>query len=121
MQIDSPRARSIPTLAVTIRDIGGVNLVNADIAAASQVLRFDAGVNLVTLRIDALYLNPGEYTVDLWVGDGGPTGLDWVESAFQLLVLDPRPAGTGPSLVVTGLVPCALRASVAPGSMRDAR
>jgi lipopolysaccharide transport system ATP-binding protein len=120
MQIDSPSARSVPTLAVTIRDIGGVNLVNADIASVPQVLRLDAGVNVVTLRVDALYLNPGEYTVDLWVGDGGPSGLDYVESAFQLLVLDPRPAGTGPSLVVTGVVPCALRATVAPGSMRDA-
>jgi len=119
LEIDAAEGRSVSSLAVVIRDVGGTNLVNADIAAAEQTLRLEAGRNVVTLRIDSLYLNPGEYTVDLWVGDGGPTGLDYVESAFQLLVLDPRPAGTGPSLVVTGLVPCALRASVASGSMRE--
>ena len=119
LEVDSAEGRSVSSLAVVIRDVGGTNLVNADIAAAEQVLRLEAGRNVVSLRIDALYLNPGEYTVDLWIGDGGPSGLDYVESAFQLLVLDPRPAGIGPSLVVTGLVPCALRASVASGSMRD--
>jgi lipopolysaccharide transport system ATP-binding protein len=109
----------VSSLAVVIRDVGGTNLVNADIAASEQIVRLDAGLSVVTLRIESLYLNPGEYTVDLWIGDGGPSGLDHVESAFQLLVLDPRPAGSGPSLVVTGIVPCTLRASVASGSVRD--
>ena len=119
LEIDAVGGRTASSLAVVIRDVGGTNLVNADIAAAEQVLRLEPGPNVVSLRIDSLYLNPGEYTVDLWLGDGGPSGVDHVESAFQLLVHDPRPAGTGPSLVVTGLVPCALRASVAPGSLRD--
>ena len=119
LEIHAEQARTASSLAVVIRAVGGTNLVNADIAAAEQVLRLEPGPNVVSLRIESLYLNPGEYTVDLWLGDGGPSGLDYVESAFQLLVLDPRPAGTGPSLVVTGLVPCALRASIASGSMRD--
>ncbi|MFL5616791.1 MAG: ABC transporter ATP-binding protein [Gemmatimonadaceae bacterium] len=119
LEIDALQPRSVSSLAVVIRDVGGTNLVNADVAAAEQVVRLEPGRNVVTLRIESLYLNPGEYTVDLWIGDGGPSGLDHVESAFQLLVLDPRPAGTGPSLVVTGIVPCALRASVTPGSLRD--
>jgi hypothetical protein len=119
LEIDSEAARTASSLAVVIRDVGGTNLVNADIAAAEQVLRLEPGTNVVSVRIESLYLNPGEYSVDLWLGDGGPSGVDYVESAFQLLVHDPRPAGTGPSLVVTGLVPCALQASVAPGSLRD--
>jgi lipopolysaccharide transport system ATP-binding protein len=119
LEIDAAQARSVSSLAVVIRDVGGTNLVNADIAASEQIVRLDAGLSVVTLRIESLYLNPGEYTVDLWIGDGGPSGLDHVESAFQLLVLDPRPAGSGPSLVVTGIVPCTLRASVASGSVRD--
>jgi ABC-type polysaccharide/polyol phosphate transport system ATPase subunit len=119
LEIDAEQARSASSLAVVIRDVGGTNLVNADIAAAEQVLRLEQGPNVVSLRIDSLYLNPGEYTVDLWLGDGGASGVDYVESAFQLLVLDPRPAGTGPSLVVTGLVPCALSASARAGSLRD--
>jgi ABC-type polysaccharide/polyol phosphate transport system ATPase subunit len=119
LEIDAVGPRTAASLAVVIRDVGGTNLVNADIAAAEQVLRLEGGPNVVSLRIESLYLNPGEYTVDLWLGDGGPSGVDYVESAFQLLVHDPRPAGTGPSLVVTGIVPCALRASVVPGSQRD--
>jgi lipopolysaccharide transport system ATP-binding protein len=119
LEIHAEQARTASSLAVVIRDVGGTNLVNADIAAAEQVLRLEPGPNVVSLRIESLYLNPGEYTVDLWLGDGGPSGVDYIESAFQLLVHDPRPAGTGPSLVVTGLVPCALRASVASGSLRD--
>ncbi len=112
LEIDSTSARAVTSLAVVIRDVGGTNLVNADIAADGRELRLQAGRNLVRLRIETLYLNPGEYTVELWIGDGGPRGADYVESAFQLLVLDPRPAGTGPSLDVTGAVPCTVTASV---------
>ena len=119
MQIDAAHARSVASLAVVIRDVSGPKLVNADTAASEQVLRLESGRNVVTLRIESLYLNPGEYTVDLWIGDGGPTGADHIESAFQLLVYDPRPAGTGPSLEVIGIVPCALHASVVPGTPRD--
>jgi len=119
MQIDAAHARSVASLAVVIRDVSGPKLVNADTAASEQVLHLESGRNVVTLRIESLYLNPGEYTVDLWIGDGGPTGADHIESAFQLLVYDPRPAGTGPSLEVIGIVPCALHASVVPGPPRD--
>ena len=112
LEIDSTSARTVSSLAVVIRDVGGTNLVNADIAGDEREIRLEPGRNIVRLRIETLYLNPGEYMVDLWIGDGGPRGADHVESAFQLLVLDPRPAGAGPSLVVTGAVPCTVTASV---------
>jgi len=116
LEIESPTARTVNSLAVVIRDAAGANLVNADIAEEEQTVRLEAGRNVVRLRIKALYLNPGEYVVELWLGDGSLHGADWVESAFQLLVLDPRPAGTGAGLQVIGLVPCALTVSVEPAS-----
>jgi homopolymeric O-antigen transport system ATP-binding protein len=116
LEVDSETPRTVSSLAVVIREVGGANLVNADIASSGQSLSLDAGRNFVRLRILSLYLNPGEYTVDLWIGDGSPRGADHVESAFQLLVLDPRPAGDGPSVVVTGLVPCAVSASIEHGA-----
>jgi lipopolysaccharide transport system ATP-binding protein len=112
LEIESASARSVTSLAAVIRDVGRTNLVNADIAASERVLHLEAGRNVVRLRIETLYLNPGEYLVDLWIGDGSPRGADYIESAFQLLVLDPRPAGEGPSLDVIGLVPCVVSASV---------
>ena len=115
LDVTSDAARRVPSLAVVIRDRRGTNLVNADIAAHERVIRLQPGHNVVRLAIEALYLNPGEYTVDLWIGDGGGTGLDHLESAFQFRVLDPRPAGMGATPVVTGLVPCAVTASVEHG------
>ncbi len=116
LEIDSPAARTVNSLAVVIRDVAGTNLVNADIAEEEKTVRLEPGRNVVRLRINALYLNPGEYSVELWLGDGSLHGADWVESAFQLLVLDPRPAGTGAGLQVIGLVPCSLTVSVEPVS-----
>jgi energy-coupling factor transporter ATP-binding protein EcfA2 len=112
LEVDSTAPRTVTSLAVVIRDVSGTNLVNADIAAQGDAIRLESGRNVVRLRIDTLYLNPGEYMVDLWIGDGGPRGADYVQSAFQLLVLDPRPAGTGPSVEVTGVVPCRLTVSL---------
>jgi lipopolysaccharide transport system ATP-binding protein len=86
--------------------------VNADIAAHGESVRLAPGHNVVRLQIDALYLNPGEYSIDLWVGEAGGSGFDHVERAFQLRVLDSRPVGTGATPVVTGLVPCSVRADV---------
>lgn len=114
LEVISDSARTVSSLAVVIRDQGGTNLVNADIATHGQVIQLQEGRNAVRVSVAALYLNPGEYTVDLWLGDGSGSGFDHVESAFPLRVLDPRPAGTGATPVVTGAVPCRVTASVEP-------
>ncbi len=121
LDVASDTARQVSSLAVVIRDQRGTNLVNADVAARGQAIRLEQGRNVVRLGLEALYLNPGEYTVDLWVGDGGGSGFDHVESAFRLRVLDPRPVGTGPTPIVTGAVPCVLTVSVEPPTANVSR
>ena len=111
LALQSSSARSISSLAVVIRDPHGSLLVNADIATQGSRLMLPQGGSVVCLRIESLYLNAGEYMVDLWIGDGG-AGHDHVESACRLRVFDPSPAGGGATPVVTGPVPCLVRATV---------
>ena len=111
LALESDAPRTIPSLAVVIRDSRGHLLVNADIATQGIQVALPAGRSVVTLAVEALYLNPGEYTLDLWVGDGG-AGHDFLESACRLRVIDAAPAGDGATPVVTGPVPCTVHAFV---------
>jgi hypothetical protein len=43
LEVDSAVGRCCVLARVVIRDVGGTNLVNADIAAAEQILRLAAG------------------------------------------------------------------------------
>jgi hypothetical protein len=66
--------------------------VNADIALLGQVVTLHKGSNLVKLRIDRLYLNPGVYRLGLWMADpisadAANSVYDFVESAFEIEVV----------------------------------
>ncbi len=55
-----------------------------------QEVSLKQGHNLVRLRIDELYLRPGNYVVGLWLDKTG-TGddvLDYIESAFEIEVVN---------------------------------
>jgi len=97
LQIASDADRTVQSLAVVIRSQGGTKLVNTDTASQGIPLHLSEGVNLVTIRIAALNLNPGVYTVGLWLAGSiaAATLIDHVESAFDMEVVSDGSLGFG--------------------------
>jgi ABC-type polysaccharide/polyol phosphate transport system ATPase subunit len=103
--IDAAEALNVASLAVVLFDAGGSRVLNADIASEGEILRLRPGRNRVSLRIDALYLNPGDYRVELFMGGLIGDGFDLVESAFTLTVADATRGVEGATPQANGVVP----------------
>ena len=103
LEIDSDSPRSVASLAITLYNQSGVNLVNADTRSLGQINTFEQGRNIVRLRIEELHLKPGIYIVGLWLSDPlTNTTFDYIESAFEFELVDSgidslgiRPEGDG--------------------------
>jgi hypothetical protein len=85
---------------VNISDVSGNRLINADSVLLDRALFLQPGRNQVRLRIDQLYLNSGQYKVGLWAADPIRTHLDdlpydFIESAFDIEVVNPARRGNG--------------------------
>ena len=109
---DSPR--SIGSLAVTFYNRSGTKLVNADIVSLGQIIELRQGNNIVKLKIENLYLNPDIYLLGLWLSNLGSTSgrksLDYVESAFEIEVVDLVSKDFG--VKTDGAVPCRFECSI---------
>jgi lipopolysaccharide transport system ATP-binding protein len=100
LQIDSDAKRTVHSLAVAIRSQGGAKLVNADTALQGVPVNLRKGMNRVTIRIAALNLNPGVYTVGLWLAGSvaAATLIDHVEAAFDMEVVSSESLGFGATI-----------------------
>jgi lipopolysaccharide transport system ATP-binding protein len=117
LRIHAESAMVVGSLAITFFDRGGTKLVNLDSRSIGRSVPLIAGENNVRLKIEALYLNPGVYTVGLWLAQARGTPLDHAESALEVEVVEhernrlgERPPGDGVvpgrfELVVTGRAP----------------
>jgi hypothetical protein len=100
--------RSVGSVAVSLRDLTGIRLVNADTVLIDRAIPLRKGRNVVCLRIESLYLNPGVYKLGLWLADPTTahttnTAYDYIESAFEIEVTKLGAEGNGlnPNSVVT--------------------
>jgi hypothetical protein len=94
----------IPSLAVTIYDLQGTKLVNADTVALGRTIRLEPGTHRLTMRISELHLNPGVYQMGFWIA--GPLGVvyDYVPSGCEVEVVAIQPPGLGMSPTDDGIV-----------------
>jgi len=106
VEIDSKSDRLIESLAVSIRNLTGMLLVNADVVASGTPLSVRKGRNAVIFNIHALHLNPGRYVVGLWAGDALRTASDHITEAFELDVISAEAGGLGLTPRDNGVVPC---------------
>jgi lipopolysaccharide transport system ATP-binding protein len=75
------------SLAVTVYSPSGTKLLNYDTLNLNELVRFHAGTNTFSLATDPLPLNPGTYTVGLWLELSAAEGAaDWIETAYQIEV-----------------------------------
>jgi lipopolysaccharide transport system ATP-binding protein len=106
VQIASDADRSVESLAVVIRSYSGTKLVDTNIASRGISVPLRTGRNTVTFRIASLNLNPGVYSVDLWMAGSvsWASVMDHVESAFDIEVVSDASLGFGTSSRFDGLV-----------------
>jgi len=92
---DSPR--SVGSISVSLNDQYGAKLVNTDTILLGQVIALQKGRNEVSLKIESLHLKPGVYVIGLWLAGGISTStvFDYVESAFEVEVVDLETRGFG--------------------------
>jgi len=79
----------IRSLAVTLYDLHGSKLVNADSLSLESPLHLTEGEHEVRCRIESLHLNPGPYVLGLWMSDGEGMVLDFSESVLTIEVVPP--------------------------------
>ncbi len=79
---------SVGSIAFIIFDRYGTKLINADTLSFGQSIDLQAGQNKLNLRIEQLHLNPGMYTIGLWVADPPGEIHDYIPSAALLEVVE---------------------------------
>ncbi|BAZ03872.1 ABC transporter ATP-binding protein [Calothrix sp. NIES-3974] len=107
IDIVSDSARSLGSLGISLCDKLGNTLVNADSLAIGEVINLNKGSNIIKIKINSVYLNPGFYTVALWLAD--PLGnhiFDYVEAAFELEIINLNADGLGIRPHGDGVVLC---------------
>ncbi len=80
--------RSVGSIAIIIFDRYGTKLINADTLAFGQSIDLHEGQNKLNLRMEQLHLNPGMYTIGLWVADPPGEIHDYIPSAALLEVVE---------------------------------
>jgi lipopolysaccharide transport system ATP-binding protein len=108
LTVETVAACTVPSLAVTLYDMQGMKLVNADTVIVDRTLRLEPGTHRITLRIPELHLNPGVYQMGFWMA--GPLGAvyDFILSGCELEVVAWQTPGAGRSRADDGVVTCRL-------------
>jgi lipopolysaccharide transport system ATP-binding protein len=108
LAIETRAVCTIPSLAVTLYDMQGTKLVNADTVAVGRTLRLEPGIHRLALRLPALHLNPGVYQMGFWLA--GPLGAiyDYIPVGFEVEVVALQSPGLGVTPTDDGVVTCRL-------------
>jgi lipopolysaccharide transport system ATP-binding protein len=108
LAIETAAACTLPSLAVTLYDMQGTKLVNADTIALGHTMRLERGTHRLTLRIQELHLNPGVYQMGFWLAGPLGTVYDFIPAGFELEVVALQASGLGRAPADDGLVTCRL-------------
>jgi ABC-type polysaccharide/polyol phosphate transport system ATPase subunit len=106
LAVESDGPRTVSSIAVTLYDSYGTKLVNADTIALGQNIKLHHGTNMIKLRINQLFLNPGHYVVGLWMSTAAGDVFDHIPSATRLEVVELVDESLGSRPRADGLVTC---------------
>jgi lipopolysaccharide transport system ATP-binding protein len=104
LNIFAQSTKTVDSLAVTLYDQYGTKLVNADTLALEREMSFQKGENIIRIRIQELHLNPGIYTLGLWVANPPGEIYDSMPSTIRIEVVEYQPEQT--RVQSDGLVTC---------------
>ena len=106
LEVTSDAQRTVGSVAVTICDLHGTRLINADTLSFGKSFRLTEGSNTLKLTLETLHLNPGTYMVGLWIADPIAGPFDYVDAAGRIEVSKPPHNGIGQTPDDEGLIPC---------------
>lgn len=111
---------TVGAMAVTLYDLSGFKLVNADTLTLSRHYQLPVGESAFRFRIRHLHLNPGRYRLGLWLARHPHGVLDYIPAAGELEVFsDPnRPLGPRPNS--DGVVCCEFEVAELPADTMTA-
>jgi lipopolysaccharide transport system ATP-binding protein len=107
LNIESNLSISHARLSVIIYNQAGTKLINADTRCIGQSINLQKGTNLIQLKIESIHLNPGIYTIGLWLADSlAIMAFDFIESAFEFEVIDLKEGELDFGMQSEGFVSC---------------
>jgi hypothetical protein len=109
--IESTINQTIGGLALTLTDRFGTKLVNADIIALGKTLELRNGRTEIVFRIESLHLNPGIYSLGLWLASRTAV-FDQIETATNIEVVEMQNEGFGKRPYGDGAVSCSFQVEV---------
>jgi homopolymeric O-antigen transport system ATP-binding protein len=112
--LEADEARSVGSVAITLRDQLGTKLINADSITVGRSVDVGTGRTEVTIDIQTLHLSPGTYVLGWWIADPAGVVYDWVERAIHLEVIDITQPGLGMRPTSDGLVTTDFKISARP-------
>lgn len=81
-------ACTVGSVAVVIYDRYGAKLINADTLSHGKSIDLHEGANTLQLTMKQLHLNPGMYTIGLWVADPPSEIHDYIPSAALFEIVE---------------------------------
>lgn len=105
LAIEADEEMEVESLGVTLYDTEGRKLVNADTSQLTEQLWLTAGTNRLELKIGSLHLNPGVYTLGLWLANHSGSVFDDIPSAVEIEVVG-TPGQNRHQRRSDALVPC---------------
>jgi lipopolysaccharide transport system ATP-binding protein len=113
LAIESNEPRKVGSLAVAVYDQTGNRLVNADSLCLGETVQLQQGKNLVKVRIEQLHLKSGTFGIGFWLAHPQTNQIfDYIESAFEIQVVDFEPERFGAKPTDDGIVSCRFSLSV---------
>jgi lipopolysaccharide transport system ATP-binding protein len=113
LAIESDESRKVGSLAVAVYDQTGNRLVNADSLCFGETVKLQQGKTLVKVRIEQLHLKAGTFAIGFWLANPQTNQIfDYIESAFEIQVVDFAPERFGAKPLNDGIVSCHFSLSV---------
>jgi len=106
LKVEAAAACTIPSVAVTLYDLQGTKLVNADSVLMGRTLRLEPGTHHLNVRIPELHLNPGVYRMGFWIAGPLDTIYDFIPTGVEVEVVAWQAPGLGRAGMDDGIVTC---------------
>jgi len=108
VRIASESRQSAVSIAFSLFDQDGMRLLNVDSDFLGRPMLLQAGMSHWTFRIPQLFMMPGVYVLNLWLGSRVGETLDRVEGALRLEVIERhgQPVGARRDSRYDGIVDC---------------
>jgi ABC-type polysaccharide/polyol phosphate transport system ATPase subunit len=105
LRIEAAEGVTADSIAISLSDRYGNKLLSTDTFAKGDSVLLKPGITELSIRIEQLHLNPGDYSIGLWLANRIHV-LDALESVARIEVVELEEEGFGRKLDNPGPVTC---------------